>query len=118
LYVGPLHLLGNLYFLVVFGDHVEQCFGALERLCLIVIAVMFWFIKSFWFRMNAIWMFFLWILMPLVISGQQIAGLIVFPEERTLGARLSASSLGCSGVSVGASAIVAKLLPIPERSSV
>ena len=118
LHVGPMHLLGNLYFLVVFGDNVEKCFGALELLLMIVAAtvfggfvhvlfdpdstipcvgasggisgviafyalrfpktklsMMFWFIKPFWFRMSAIWMFFLWILMQIVISGQQIAGM-------------------------------------------
>jgi membrane associated rhomboid family serine protease/Zn-finger nucleic acid-binding protein len=118
LHVGPLHLLGNLYFLVVFGDNVEKCFGGLELFLLIVVAavfgdfvhilfdpssvipcvgasggisgviafyalrfpktklsMMFWFIKPFWFRMNAIWLFFLWILLQIVISGQQIAGL-------------------------------------------
>ncbi|WP_162029109.1 MULTISPECIES: rhomboid family intramembrane serine protease [unclassified Lentimonas] len=118
LHVGPLHLLGNLYFLVVFGDNVEKCFGGLELFLLIVVAtlfgdfvhilfdpsstipcvgasggisgviafyalrfpktqlsMMFWFIKPFWFRMSAIWLFFLWVLMQVVISGQQIAGL-------------------------------------------
>ena len=118
LHAGPLHLLGNLYFLVVFGDNVEKCFGSLELFILIVAAavfgdfvhicfdpsstipcvgasggisgviafyalrfpkmrlsMMFWFIKPFWFRMSAIWLFFLWVLMQVVISGQQLAGL-------------------------------------------
>ena len=118
LHVGPLHLLGNLYFLVVFGDNLEKCFGGLELFLLIMAAavfgdfvhilfdpsstipcvgasggisgviafyalrfpktrlsMMFWLLKPFWFRMSAIWLFFLWILMQIVISGQQIAGL-------------------------------------------
>ena len=118
LHVGPIHLLGNLYFLVIFGDNVEKCFGSLELFLLIVVAavfgdfvhicfdpsstipcvgasggisgviafyalrfpktrlsMMFWLIKPFWFRMSAIWMLFLWILMQVVISGQQLAGL-------------------------------------------
>jgi membrane associated rhomboid family serine protease len=118
LHAGPMHLLGNLYFLVVFGDNVEKCFGALELLFLIMVAtlfgdfvhilldpdsaipcvgasggisgviafyalrfpktklsMMFWFIKPFWFSMSAIWLFFLWIVLQVVISGQQVAGL-------------------------------------------
>ncbi len=119
LHGGVLHLLGNLYFLVIFGDNVEKCLGALELFLLIVVAaifgdivhilldpdstvpcigasggisgviafyalrfpktrlaVMFWLLfKTYWFRMSAIWMFGLWVLMQIFIAGQQVAGI-------------------------------------------
>jgi membrane associated rhomboid family serine protease len=117
LHVGPIHLLANLYFLVVFGDNVEKCFGGLESLLLIVAATLFgdfvhilfdpasmqpcvgasggisgvitfyalrfpknrlsmmiWFFRPIWFQMSVRWMFGLWILMQIAVSGQQLAG--------------------------------------------
>ncbi|MEM7790702.1 MAG: rhomboid family intramembrane serine protease [Verrucomicrobiota bacterium] len=118
LHADLLHLLGNLYFLVVFGDNVEKCLGALELFFLIVFAtifgsfvhilmdpastipcvgasggisgviafyalrfpktelsMMFWFIPPLWFRVKAIWLFGLWVLLQLVIASQQMAGM-------------------------------------------
>lgn len=36
LHAGPIHLLGNLYFLVIFGDDVEDCLGHFGYLCLLI----------------------------------------------------------------------------------
>lgn len=38
LHGGLLHLIGNLYFLVIFGDNVEKCLGALEFFFLLCLA--------------------------------------------------------------------------------
>lgn len=38
LHGGPIHLLGNLYFLVVFGDNVEDYLGRLRYVCLLLFA--------------------------------------------------------------------------------
>ena len=38
LHAGPIHLLGNIYFLFVFGDNVEDSLGPLRYLTLIVLA--------------------------------------------------------------------------------
>ncbi|MDP4610605.1 MAG: rhomboid family intramembrane serine protease [Opitutales bacterium] len=38
LHGGLLHLLGNLYFLVIFGDNVEKCLGSLEFFGLLCLA--------------------------------------------------------------------------------
>lgn len=40
LHGGLLHLLGNMYFLVVFGDNVEKCLGTLEFFMLLVLATL------------------------------------------------------------------------------
>lgn len=115
---GFMHLIGNIYFLVIFGDNVERCLGTLEFFFLLVLAtvfgsfvhilfdpgspvpcvgasggisgviafyalrfpknqmaVMFWFIfKTYWWRMSAIWLFAIWVVLQIIISGQQIAG--------------------------------------------
>lgn len=119
LHAGILHLLGNVYFLIVFGDNVEKCLGTLEfflLLCLATaaghfahilmepdstvpcvgasggisgvmafyalrfrqhqLAVMFWFFfKTYWLRMSALWMFGIWVILQFVIAGQQIMGI-------------------------------------------
>lgn len=38
LHGGPFHLLGNLYFLIVFGDNVEDCLGRSRYLLLLLLA--------------------------------------------------------------------------------
>jgi len=119
LHGGLLHLIGNVYFLVIFGDNVEKCFGTLEFFMLLVLAtlcgdfvhiwldpnstipcigasggisgiiafyalrfpkhqlaMMFWFFfKTYWWRMSAVWMFAIWVVFQFVIAGQQVAGI-------------------------------------------
>jgi membrane associated rhomboid family serine protease/Zn-finger nucleic acid-binding protein len=119
LHGGVLHLLGNLYFLVIFGDNVESCLGRLKFFALVLAAALFgdfvhiamdahsmipcigasggisgviafyalrfpktrlslmflFFFRVYWFRMKAIWMFGLWILMQFFIASQQMDGL-------------------------------------------
>ncbi len=119
LHGGLLHLIGNVYFLVVFGDNVEKCLGTLEFFMLLVLAtlcgdfvhilldpdstvpcigasggisgviafyalrfpkqqlaMMFWFFfKTYWWRMSAVWMFAIWVVLQCVIAGQQMVGI-------------------------------------------
>lgn len=119
LHGGVMHLLGNLYFLVVFGDNVENFLGSLKFFMLVLMATLvgdlvhilmdphsnipcvgasggisgviafyalrfpkarlslmfLFFFRPIWFRMKAIWMFGLWILLQLFIAGQQMDGL-------------------------------------------
>lgn len=118
LHGGLIHLIGNVYFLVVFGDNVEKCLGTIEfflLLCLATmsghfmhilfdpssaipcigasggisgvlafyalrfrqnqLAVVFWFFfKSYWFRMSALPLFGIWVVLQFIVAGQQIMG--------------------------------------------
>jgi membrane associated rhomboid family serine protease len=118
LHGGLLHLIGNVYFLIIFGDNVEKCLGTLEFFLLLLVAtlcggfvhilfdpgstvpcigasggisgviafyalrfpknrlaVMFWFIfTTYWWRMSAVWMFAIWVVLQFVIAGQQMVG--------------------------------------------
>ena len=38
LHAGPIHLIGNAYFLIIFGDNVEDYLGRLRYLALLVLA--------------------------------------------------------------------------------
>lgn len=119
LHGGLIHLIGNVYFLLIFGDNVEKCLGTLEFFMLLVMAtlcghffhilldpdsmlpcvgasggisgviafyalrfpknqmaVMFWFFfKTYWWRISAIWMFGIWVVLQFVIAGQQMIGI-------------------------------------------
>ncbi|MGZ0654681.1 rhomboid family intramembrane serine protease [Coraliomargarita sp. W4R72] len=119
LHGGLLHLVGNVYFLVIFGDNVEKCLGTLEFFMLLVLATLcgdfvhiwldpnstvpcigasggisgviafyalrfpkhqlamvFWFFfKTYWWRMSAVWMFGIWVIFQCVIAGQQLVGI-------------------------------------------
>ncbi|HAV13870.1 MAG TPA: hypothetical protein DCX06_10335 [Opitutae bacterium] len=133
LHAGLLHLVGNVYFLIVFGDNVEKCLGTLEfflLLCLATLsghffhivfdpnstipcvgasggisgvmafyalrfrqnqlAVMFWFFfKTYWLRLSALWMFGIWVVLQMVIAGQQIAGISKVSGAAHLGGALA-----------------------------
>jgi membrane associated rhomboid family serine protease len=119
LHGGLLHLIGNVYFLLIFGDNVEKCLGTFEFFMLLVmatlcgdfvhilldpsstipcigasggisgviafyalrfprhqLAMMFWFFfKTYWWRISAIWMFAIWVVFQCVIAGQQMVGI-------------------------------------------
>jgi membrane associated rhomboid family serine protease/Zn-finger nucleic acid-binding protein len=119
LHGGLLHLIGNVYFLLIFGDNVEKCLGTLEFFLLLVMAtlaghflhiafdpdstvpcigasggisgviafyalrfpknqmaVMFWFLfKTYWWRMSALWLFGIWVMLQFIIAGQQMVGI-------------------------------------------
>ncbi|MGB0744247.1 MAG: rhomboid family intramembrane serine protease, partial [Opitutales bacterium] len=133
LHADLLHLIGNVYFLVVFGDNVEKCLGTLEfflLLCLATVSghlfhilidpdstipcigasggisgviafyslrfrqnqlsVMFWFIfKTYRLQMNALWMFFIWVIFQVVVANQQIAGMSSVSGGAHLGGALA-----------------------------
>lgn len=118
LHGGIMHLLGNLYFLWIFGDNVEDCLGWLKYLLLIIgativgdichimidpsstvpcigasggisgviafyalrypntrLSLMFIvFFRPVFIRLNAIWMFALWILLQGYVAIQQAYG--------------------------------------------
>ncbi len=81
LHVGPMHLLGNLYFLVVFGDNVEKCFGSLELLCLIIVATLFGDFVHILFDAKS--------MIPCVGASGGISGVIAFYALRFPKTRLS-----------------------------
>lgn len=118
LHGGIMHLIGNLYFLWLFGDNVEDCLGWTKYLLLIIgatvvgdmchilinpsstvpcigasggisgviafyalrypksrLSLMFLvFFKPVYIRLNAIWMFAIWVLMQCYVAIQQAYG--------------------------------------------
>jgi len=133
LHGGLLHLVGNVYFLIVFGDNVEKCLGTIEFFLLLCLAtasghlfhilldpestipcigasggisgviafyalrfrqnqlsVMFWFfVKTYWLQMSAVWLFCIWVIMQIFIANQQMAGLSSVSGGAHLGGALA-----------------------------
>jgi membrane associated rhomboid family serine protease len=135
LHADVIHLLGNLYFLLIFGDNVENFLGTLKYILLIFgailignvchilidpsstvpcvgasggisgviafyalrfprsrISLMFLvFFKPYWFRLRALWMFGLWILLQCFTAWQQVNGI----GSISGGAHLGGALAGC-----------------------
>jgi membrane associated rhomboid family serine protease/Zn-finger nucleic acid-binding protein len=69
LHAGPLHLLGNAYFLLVFGDNVEDFLGKIRYILLIAFAAVSGDLTHLWLDKSGL---------PLVGASGGISGIVVF----------------------------------------
>ena len=70
LHAGLLHLIGNMYFLYVFGDNVEDCLGHLKYVLLLVVATIFGCICHVVFNLESA--------IPCVGASGGISGILAF----------------------------------------